>query len=145
MVKMLVPYNYLDQQFNVDSPLVNNILGDIKELVRTGEFTLGPPVQEFEEKFAELCGVKHAIGINSGTDALILILKALGKEKGSGRTPRVLATLGELVLERELRQQVEEGGFHFGRDSRLFLVCGSTFSNILIEGLLIRRRMSFVH
>ena len=78
MEKMRVPYNYLDQQFNVDSPLVNNILGDIKELVRTGEFTLGPPVQEFEEKFANLCGVKHAIGINSGTDALILILKSLG-------------------------------------------------------------------
>ena len=78
MKKMQVPYNYLDQQFNVDSALVNDILKDIKEeLVRPGEFTLGPPVQEFEEKFAALCGVKHAIGINSGTDALILILKAL--------------------------------------------------------------------
>jgi dTDP-4-amino-4,6-dideoxygalactose transaminase len=73
-----VPYNYLNQQFNVDSALVGRILADIKELVRTGEFTLGPPVREFEEKFAALCGVKHAIGINSGTDALILILKALG-------------------------------------------------------------------
>ncbi len=78
MEKMRVPYNYLDQQFNADGALVNDILGDIKELVRTGEFTLGPPVREFEEKFAELCGVKYAIGINSGTDALILILKALG-------------------------------------------------------------------
>lgn len=78
MEKMRVPYNYLDQQFNVDGDLVNDILRDIKELVRTGEFTLGPSVREFEEKFAALCGVKHAIGINSGTDALILILKALG-------------------------------------------------------------------
>ena len=78
MNKMKVPYNYLAQQFDVDGALVNGILGDIKELVRTGEFTLGPPVKEFEEKFAALCGVSHAIGINSGTDALILILKALG-------------------------------------------------------------------
>ena len=78
MDKMKVPYNYLAQQFDVDGALVNGILGDIKELVRTGEFTLGPPVKEFEEKFAALCGVSHAIGINSGTDALILILKALG-------------------------------------------------------------------
>lgn len=78
MEKMRVPYNYLDQQFNADGALVSDILGDIKELVRTGEFTLGPPVREFEEKFAALCGVKHAIGVNSGTDALILILKALG-------------------------------------------------------------------
>lgn len=78
MVKMSVPYNYLDQQFNADSHLVDSILRDIKELVRTGKFTLGPQVAEFEEKFAELCDVKYAIGINSGTDALILILKALG-------------------------------------------------------------------
>lgn len=78
MAKMRVPYNYLEQQFNVDGDLVNDILRDIKELVRTGEFTLGPPVREFEGKFAVLCEVKHAIGVNSGTDALILILKALG-------------------------------------------------------------------
>ncbi len=73
-----VPYNYLSDQFAPGGDLVNDILGDIRELVRTGEFTLGPKVQEFEEKFAELCGVKHAIGVNTGTDALILILKALG-------------------------------------------------------------------
>ncbi len=78
MKKMRVPYNYLEQQFNADGALVNDILGDIKELVRTGEFTLGPPVLEFEKKFAALCDVKCAIGVNSGTDALILILKALG-------------------------------------------------------------------
>ena len=78
MEKMRVPYNYLDKQFDPSGVLVNDILGDIKELVGTGEFTLGPQVREFEEKFAGLCGVKHAIGINSGTDALILILKALG-------------------------------------------------------------------
>ena len=42
MNKMKVPYNYLAQQFDVDGALVNGILGDIKELVRTGEFTLGP-------------------------------------------------------------------------------------------------------
>ena len=76
--KMRVPYNYLNQQFNVDNALVKQILADIKGLVRTGEFTLGPPVRKFEEEFAALCGVKHAVGINSGTDALILILKALG-------------------------------------------------------------------
>jgi len=76
--KMRVPYNYLDKQFDVNGILTREILADIKELVRTGEFTLGPPVQKFEEKFADLCGVKYAIGINSGTDALILILKALG-------------------------------------------------------------------
>ena len=75
---MKVPYNYLDKQFDPKGELVNDILEDVRKLVGTGEFTLGPQVAEFEEKFAHLCGVKHAIGINSGTDALILILKALG-------------------------------------------------------------------
>ncbi len=78
MTKMRVGYNYLDKQFDLKGSLVKNILADIKKLVGTGEFTLGPQVAEFEEKFAELCGTKYAIGVNSGTDALILILKALG-------------------------------------------------------------------
>lgn len=78
MAKMKVPYNYLDKQFDPDGALVNRILEDIRNLVGSGEFTLGPQVKEFEEKFTELCGVKYAVGINSGTDALILILKALG-------------------------------------------------------------------
>lgn len=76
--KIRVPYNYLNQQFNVDGALVKQILADIKGLVRTGEFTLGPQVKQFEDEFAKLCGVNNAIGVNSGTDALILILKALG-------------------------------------------------------------------
>jgi len=39
---------------------------------------LGKPLQEFEEKFATLIGTKYAIGVNSGTDAIKLSLKALG-------------------------------------------------------------------
>lgn len=39
---------------------------------------LGPNVQALEEEFAQFCGVKHAPGVGSGTDALILTLKALG-------------------------------------------------------------------
>lgn len=78
MDKMKVPYNYLSDQFPPGGALLKNILADIEKLAESGEFTLGPQVREFEEKFAALCGVKHAVGINSGTDALILILKALG-------------------------------------------------------------------
>lgn len=107
MAKLQVPYNYLDQQFDVSGTLVNEILADIKELVRTGEFTLGPPVREFEEKFAQFCGVKHAIGVNSGTDALVLILKALGIGPGDEvitapnsfiATANVIALVGAKVV-----------------------------------------------
>lgn len=78
MTKMSVPYNYLNQQFVPNGSLVGQIMEDIRSLVTSGEFTLGPQVKEFEDKFANFCGVDYAIGINSGTDALILILKALG-------------------------------------------------------------------
>ena len=47
-------------------------------VVSTGLFTLGPELQEFETKFAQLHQVKYAIGVANGTDALILIMKALG-------------------------------------------------------------------
>ena len=71
---MRVPYSYLEPQFaNIDG-----YLEDVKAFVKTGDFTLGAKLDEFEEKFAAFTGVKHAIGVNSGTDALILSMKALG-------------------------------------------------------------------
>lgn len=71
-----VPYNYLDRQF--DEAETEAILGKLRALVRTGEFTIGPPVLEFERRLGGMLGVKHVIGTNCGTDALILGLKALG-------------------------------------------------------------------
>ena len=71
---MKVKYSYLDTQF-ADA---EDILASIRSLLKTGQFTLGPAVEEFERRFAKVCGARHAIGVNSGTDALILIFKALG-------------------------------------------------------------------
>jgi dTDP-4-amino-4,6-dideoxygalactose transaminase len=73
-----VPYSYLSRQFSDIDP----ILAEIKKLVQSGDFTLGKPVAEFEEKFAALIGTKHAVGVGSGTDALFLSLKALGVGAG---------------------------------------------------------------
>ncbi len=71
---MHVRYSYLKQQFeNCD-----DLWDQLKEFVPTGDFTLGKPLVEFEKKFAKLIGTKHAIGVNSGTDAIKLSLKALG-------------------------------------------------------------------
>jgi len=47
-----------------------------------GHFILGEEVEEFERRFAELCQAPFAIGVNSGTDALILSLRALGIGRG---------------------------------------------------------------
>jgi len=69
-----VRYSYLLEQFADPKP----ILDEIGRLVATGDFTLGKPVAQFEERFAALIGTRYAIGVGSGTDALKLPLKALG-------------------------------------------------------------------
>jgi dTDP-4-amino-4,6-dideoxygalactose transaminase len=75
---MRVRYSPLAQQFAGAEEIFN----ELRELVRSGDFTLGKPVVEFEKMFAELLGVKHAIGVGSGTDACKLPLKALGLGPG---------------------------------------------------------------
>ena len=52
----------------------------IQEVLASGQLTLGKYGKEFEEKFALLCGVRHAIAVNSGTSALEIILRSLGIE-----------------------------------------------------------------
>ncbi|MEO1122846.1 MAG: DegT/DnrJ/EryC1/StrS family aminotransferase [Cyanobacteria bacterium J06639_16] len=71
---MRVRYSYLQQQF-ADC---EDLWEALKRFVPTGDFTLGKPLQEFESRFAKLIGTQHAIGVNSGTDAIKLSLKALG-------------------------------------------------------------------
>ena len=61
---------------------LRNIYGEIeeaiKEVVSSTSFVLGDKVKEFESKLAIYCGTKYCIGVNSGTDALVLSLRALG-------------------------------------------------------------------
>ncbi len=52
----------------------------IAEVLSTGQLTLGKYGKEFEEKFAQFCGCRHAVAVNSGTSALEIILRSLGVE-----------------------------------------------------------------
>jgi dTDP-3-amino-2,3,6-trideoxy-4-keto-D-glucose/dTDP-3-amino-3,4,6-trideoxy-alpha-D-glucose/dTDP-2,6-dideoxy-D-kanosamine transaminase len=93
---MDVKYSYLDEQF-AD---VESYFDDLRELVATGEFTLGPFVERFEQTFAQYIGVKHAIGTNTGTGALTLALKAVGVKPGDEVVTvanTFVATVGAIV------------------------------------------------
>ena len=79
---MKVEYAYLKEQFAQEDSLTKDILRDITELLRSGQFTLGPWVQKFEQAVCDKYGVKHCVGVNSGTDALVLSMKALGIGQG---------------------------------------------------------------
>ena len=50
----------------------------VLEVLRSGQYIGGATISRFETDFATACGVPHAIGCNSGTDALILALRGLG-------------------------------------------------------------------
>lgn len=54
----------------------------VLEVLSSQSFILGPYVESFEGKIAQFCCVKHAIGISSGTDALLLALMACGIKHG---------------------------------------------------------------
>jgi len=54
----------------------------LKRVVESSVFIGGEEVAEFEKELADFCGVKYAIGVNSGTDALLLALKGLGITAG---------------------------------------------------------------
>ena len=94
---MKVEYAYLIKQFGN----AEHILKAVGELLQTGDFTIGRSLAEFEARFAKLCQTKQAIGVNSGTDALFLAMKAL--EIGPGdeviTAPNsFIATAGAIAL-----------------------------------------------
>jgi dTDP-4-amino-4,6-dideoxygalactose transaminase len=59
-------------------PLRRLILADWAQALDSGAFILGPQMRAFEAEAAAYLGVKHAIACNSGTDALFILLRALG-------------------------------------------------------------------
>lgn len=71
----------------------------IEKVVSTGGFILGKTVEDFEAGVAGFVGVKHAIGVNSGTDALYLALKAAGVQAGDEviTTPFTFIATAEVI------------------------------------------------
>jgi dTDP-4-amino-4,6-dideoxygalactose transaminase len=59
-------------------PLIPELERRLGEVLRSGRFILGPNVEAFEREAAEYLGVKETVGVANGTDALVLVLDALG-------------------------------------------------------------------
>lgn len=71
-----VPYVNLKEQH---LPLKKEILSSVSRILfKDGDYILGKSVSELERNFAAYCGTRYAVGLNSGTDALFLALKAMG-------------------------------------------------------------------
>jgi dTDP-4-amino-4,6-dideoxygalactose transaminase len=74
-----IPWLDLTRQYRTLQP---SLLPVLQELMMRGSFILGPYVEQFERDFARFLGVRHCIGLNSGTSALQLALLACGVGQG---------------------------------------------------------------
>ncbi|NEP01161.1 MAG: DegT/DnrJ/EryC1/StrS family aminotransferase [Symploca sp. SIO2E9] len=79
MSKQKIPLLDLKPQYE---SIKNEIQDAINRVLESGQFIMGPDVKLFEQEVAKYLGVKHAISVNSGTDALVIGLRALGIGKG---------------------------------------------------------------
>ena len=64
------------------APIREEIRRAVDEVLDTQSLVLGPHVEKFEKNLSEYCGAKHAIGVSSGSDALLCSLMALGIKAG---------------------------------------------------------------
>ncbi len=72
---LAVPPLNLGGQF---ADLRSELLAELTAVAESGYYVLGPKVTAFEEDLARYCGTAYAVGVSSGTDALLLALMALG-------------------------------------------------------------------
>ena len=76
---MRVPLLDLSEQYRA---LAAPLRAEVDEILASQRFILGPKVDAFERAMCEYCAAPHAIGVSSGTDALLAILMALGLGPG---------------------------------------------------------------
>lgn len=76
---MKIPYIDLAVHTEAES---SELLDAVARVLGHGQYILGPEVEAFENEFAGFCGAHGAVGVNSGTDALLLALKAFGVGPG---------------------------------------------------------------
>lgn len=93
---MNIPLIDLKAQYNSLSEELNNA---VLNVLSSANYIMGKNVIEFEKEFAEYIGVKHAISVGNGTDALVITLKAMGIGEGDEviTTPFTFFATGESI------------------------------------------------
>ena len=93
---MNVPFLDLKAQYRAIKDEVHTA---INEVIENTAFAGGPYVAKFEQEFAKFCGVKHAIGVGNGTDALWMALVSLGVGAGDEviTTPNTFIATAEAI------------------------------------------------
>lgn len=79
---MRVQFSYLESKLAHVLDEGHEVLENSRALMRSGDFTLGKEVRVFEESIEKMLGVKHAIGVANGTDALRISLRMAGVRPG---------------------------------------------------------------
>jgi dTDP-4-amino-4,6-dideoxygalactose transaminase len=95
------------------------IIKEIQRVMDGGDYILRKDVSDFEEELAKRVGVKYAIGVNSGTDAMLLVLKVLGLRRGAEvivPAHTFVATLG-VIVEAGLKPILIDTGKDFNMDT----------------------------
>ncbi|MFA9461750.1 DegT/DnrJ/EryC1/StrS family aminotransferase [Thiohalorhabdus sp. Cl-TMA] len=80
--------------------LMEEVEPEVREVLETGQFIMGPRGKAFESEAAEFLGVQRAVGVASGTDALHLALRAAGVGPGDEviTSPFTFAATAEAIL-----------------------------------------------
>lgn len=75
----MIPLVDLTKQYGLLRPKIDQAL---KRVMSQGDFVLGKEVELFEKEFATFCTTRYSVGVASGTDAILLALRALNIKKG---------------------------------------------------------------
>lgn len=62
----------------LEAPIRERLLAAVRRVMDSGVYIQGPEVEAFEAAIALACGVRHGVGVSSGTDALVVALRILG-------------------------------------------------------------------